>query len=429
MAIYALGDQVPEIHPDAYVHPDAVVIGSVRIGARSSIWPTAVLRGDDGEIIVGEETSIQDGSILHTTPVWATRLGNRVTVGHNAHLEACTIEDRALVGSGSIVLHNAVVGAEAIVGAGAFVGNNKVVPPLALAVGIDEGRFGRLGESRLTCGGESRNLVATIEPEGPVTRTVCLVSHLDSSRSGLTFSPAVTPHLGLLAGLAGVALGLQALDPVLGRARAGRAVVRLSRLVCGLAAALIVEREIRGEDVPGANDNASGAAVSAVLATEVARSPLERTRLVLLVTGSEESGVLGMRSFLRGNDTRGWLFLNFDGVGGEAPLRYLEREGNAVQSWPADSGILDLMSRIERERPELELSSLRLGSGLPYDSTPVLVRGGRAATLSVQGQSIPDYHAPTDTADRISDQSLGRAIQVGRELIAAIDRGEADRPQ
>ncbi|MCB0951972.1 MAG: gamma carbonic anhydrase family protein [Microthrixaceae bacterium] len=136
MAIYALGDQVPEIHPDAYVHPDAVVIGSVRIGARSSIWPTAVLRGDDGEIIVGEETSIQDGSILHTTPVWATRLGNRVTVGHNAHLEACTIEDRALVGSGSIVLHNAVVGAEAIVGAGAFVGNNKVVPPLALAVGI-----------------------------------------------------------------------------------------------------------------------------------------------------------------------------------------------------------------------------------------------------------------------------------------------------
>ena len=328
-------------------------------------------------------------------------------------------------------VHGPVMTAAALAGlvGRRFPRTGTALSALALAVGIDEGRFGRLGESRLTCGGESRNLVATIEPEGPVTRTVCLVSHLDSSRSGLTFSPAVTPHLGLLAGLAGVALGLQALDPVLGRARAGRAVVRLSRLVCGLAAALIVEREIRGEDVPGANDNASGAAVSAVLATEVARSPLERTRLVLLVTGSEESGVLGMRSFLRDNDTRGWLFLNFDGVGGEAPLRYVEREGNAVQSWPADSGILDLMSRIERERPELELSSLRLGSGLPYDSTPVLVRGGRAATLSVQGQSIPDYHAPTDTADRISDQSLGRAIQVGRELIAAIDRGEADRPQ
>jgi carbonic anhydrase/acetyltransferase-like protein (isoleucine patch superfamily) len=136
MPIYALGDQVPDIHPDAYVHPDAVVIGSVSIGARSTIWPCAVLRGDDGEIVIGEDCSIQDGAVVHTTPVWPTRLGNRVTVGHNAHLEACTVEDRALVGSGSIVLHNAVVGEEAIVGAGAFVGNNKVVPPLALAVGV-----------------------------------------------------------------------------------------------------------------------------------------------------------------------------------------------------------------------------------------------------------------------------------------------------
>ncbi len=136
MPIYALGEQVPDIHPDAYVHPDAIVIGSVTIGARSSIWPTAVLRGDDGEIIVGEDTSVQDGSILHTTPMWATTLGNHVTVGHNAHLEACFVEDKALIGSGSIVLHNARIGREAIVGAGAFVGNHKVVPPLAMALGV-----------------------------------------------------------------------------------------------------------------------------------------------------------------------------------------------------------------------------------------------------------------------------------------------------
>lgn len=95
-----------------------------------------MLRGDDGEIVIGEETSVQDGSILHTTPMWPTVLGDRVTIGHNAHLEACTIEDRALVGSGSIVLHRAVVGREAIVGAGAFVGNNKRVPPLAMALGV-----------------------------------------------------------------------------------------------------------------------------------------------------------------------------------------------------------------------------------------------------------------------------------------------------
>ena len=136
MPIYALGDQVPDIHPEAYVHPDAVVIGSVRIGARSSVWPGAVLRGDDGEIVVGDETSVQDGAVIHTTPVWPTLLGNRVTIGHNAHLEACTVEDRALVGSGSIVLHNAVVGREAIVGAGAFVGNARFQRGVAVVEGL-----------------------------------------------------------------------------------------------------------------------------------------------------------------------------------------------------------------------------------------------------------------------------------------------------
>jgi carbonic anhydrase/acetyltransferase-like protein (isoleucine patch superfamily) len=134
--IYALGDQEPDIHPEAYVHPDAIIIGSVTIGAESSVWPTAVLRGDDGEIHVGRRTSIQDGSIIHTTPVHFTTIGDECTIGHKVHLEGCRIEDKALVGSGSIVLHNAVVGREAIVGAGAFVGNNKVVPPLAMALGI-----------------------------------------------------------------------------------------------------------------------------------------------------------------------------------------------------------------------------------------------------------------------------------------------------
>ncbi len=136
MPIYALGDQVPEIHPDAYVHPDAVVIGSVTIGAESSIWPTTVLRGDDGFIHVGERSSVQDGTIVHTTFFTPTTIGNECTIGHNAHLEGCTIEDRALVGSGAVVLHNVVVGREAVIGANAFVGNNKMVPPLAMALGI-----------------------------------------------------------------------------------------------------------------------------------------------------------------------------------------------------------------------------------------------------------------------------------------------------
>ena len=136
MAIYALGEQVPDIHPDAYLHPACVVIGSVTIGAGSTIWPGAVLRGDDGAIVVGARTSIQDGAILHTTPVFPTVVGDEVVVGHLAHLEGCTVQDRALVGSGSVVLHNAVVETGALVGAGAVVSGGTVVPAGAMALGV-----------------------------------------------------------------------------------------------------------------------------------------------------------------------------------------------------------------------------------------------------------------------------------------------------
>lgn len=136
MAIYALGEQVPEIHPDAYVHPDATVIGSVVIGAESSVWPSAVIRGDDGFIFIGRRCSVQDGAVLHTTAVFPTTVGDDVTIGHLAHLEGCIVEDKALIGSGSIVLHNAQIGVEAVVGGGAFVRNNQVVPSLAMALGV-----------------------------------------------------------------------------------------------------------------------------------------------------------------------------------------------------------------------------------------------------------------------------------------------------
>jgi carbonic anhydrase/acetyltransferase-like protein (isoleucine patch superfamily) len=136
MAIYALGDQVPDIHPDAYIMEGAVVIGSVTIGAESSVWPGAVIRGDDGEIRIGARTSIQDGAILHTTPFTPTTVGDECVVGHLAHLEGCTIHDGSLVGSGSVVLHNAVVESGALVGAGAVVSGGMVVPSGAMALGI-----------------------------------------------------------------------------------------------------------------------------------------------------------------------------------------------------------------------------------------------------------------------------------------------------
>ena len=147
MPIYALGSDVPKIAGDAYIHPDAVIIGSVTVGAESSVWPGAVLRGDEGEIRIGERTSVQDNSVLHTTPDFATVIGDRCVVGHIVHLEGCTIHDDVLIGNGSIVLHEVVVHPWSIVGANAVVLNGTIVPSGAIAVGapaiVKEGRARR----------------------------------------------------------------------------------------------------------------------------------------------------------------------------------------------------------------------------------------------------------------------------------------------
>lgn len=136
MPIYALGEKTPFIDPTAFVHPDAVVIGDVTVGPRSSIWPGAVLRADHGKIVVGSGTSIQDGSVIHCTSKYDTVIGDNCVIGHGVHLEGCHIESGSLVGSHAVVLHNAVVGPIALVGACALVGNGKIVPPNARALGI-----------------------------------------------------------------------------------------------------------------------------------------------------------------------------------------------------------------------------------------------------------------------------------------------------
>jgi carbonic anhydrase/acetyltransferase-like protein (isoleucine patch superfamily) len=134
--IYALGDLEPTIDPTAYVHPDAVLIGEVELGPEASVWPGAVLRADNAVIRVGARTSIQDGSVLHVAPGFPTIVGADCVIGHLVHMEGCTIEDRALVGSGAVVLHGAVVRTQALVGAGALVPGGMEVPSLAQALGV-----------------------------------------------------------------------------------------------------------------------------------------------------------------------------------------------------------------------------------------------------------------------------------------------------
>jgi carbonic anhydrase/acetyltransferase-like protein (isoleucine patch superfamily) len=136
MPIYELEGVAPRIDPDAFVHPDAVVIGDVSIGAGSSVWPSAVLRGDYGTITVGAGTSLQDGTVVHAGPGFPTVIGDGCVIGHLAHLEGCTLQDESLAGSGSVVLHWAVIGNGATVGANAVVPNHMVVPPGSLALGV-----------------------------------------------------------------------------------------------------------------------------------------------------------------------------------------------------------------------------------------------------------------------------------------------------
>jgi carbonic anhydrase/acetyltransferase-like protein (isoleucine patch superfamily) len=136
MAIYALGELIPDIHPDAFVHPDATVIGAVSLAAGSSVWPAAVLRGDYGTITVGRATSIQDGTVVHTTEQWPTVIGERCVVGHNAHLEGCVVGDDCLIGSGSVVLNRAEVESGGAVGAAALVTEGTRIPGGHIAVGV-----------------------------------------------------------------------------------------------------------------------------------------------------------------------------------------------------------------------------------------------------------------------------------------------------
>ena len=136
MPIYAIDDHEPVLESGAYVHPDAIVIGRVFLGAGATVWPSAVLRGDYGEIHVGARTSIQDGTVIHATEELPTRIGAECVIGHLVHLEGCTVEDRALVGSGSTVLHLAVSRTGALVGAGALVPPRMEVPSGQQALGV-----------------------------------------------------------------------------------------------------------------------------------------------------------------------------------------------------------------------------------------------------------------------------------------------------
>ncbi len=127
--------QAPRIDPTAYVAPQATVLGAVRLGPRSSVWPACVLRGDINFIEVGEGTNIQDGTVVHLADDFPVVIGRHVTIGHSAVIHACTLEDECLIGMNATILDGAVIGAQSIVGAGALVTKGTKIPPGSLVLG------------------------------------------------------------------------------------------------------------------------------------------------------------------------------------------------------------------------------------------------------------------------------------------------------
>jgi carbonic anhydrase/acetyltransferase-like protein (isoleucine patch superfamily) len=124
------------IHESAFVHPAACVYGDVTLGARASVWPTAVLRGDSAPIVIGEDSNVQDGTILHVDPGVPCTIGARVAIGHRAIVHGATVEDDCLIAMGAVLLNHVHVGAGSIVGAGALCPEGMKIPPGSLVVGL-----------------------------------------------------------------------------------------------------------------------------------------------------------------------------------------------------------------------------------------------------------------------------------------------------
>lgn len=126
----------PQVDPEAWVAPNATLIGQVALAARSSVWYSATLRAEAEPIDIGAGTNIQDGVTIHVDPEFPVRVGAGVSVGHNAVLHGCTVEDGALIGMGAIILNGAVIGAGSLVAAGALVAQGVVIPPRSLVAGV-----------------------------------------------------------------------------------------------------------------------------------------------------------------------------------------------------------------------------------------------------------------------------------------------------
>ncbi|MDY0963526.1 MULTISPECIES: gamma carbonic anhydrase family protein [Massilia] len=135
MAIYQLGEHAPEIDPSAFVADTATLVGRVRLAANASVWFGTTLRGDNEPITIGENSNVQEGTVMHTDPGYPLDIGKNVTIGHQAMLHGCTVGDGSLIGIQAVVLNGARIGKGCLVGAGALVTEGKEFPDHSLILG------------------------------------------------------------------------------------------------------------------------------------------------------------------------------------------------------------------------------------------------------------------------------------------------------
>jgi carbonic anhydrase/acetyltransferase-like protein (isoleucine patch superfamily) len=135
MAIYQFDGNTPSVPPDAYVAESATVLGRVTLGPQASVWFGATVRADNDAIVIGDGSNVQDGAVLHVDPGYPMRIGQRVSIGHQAMLHGCTVGDGSLIGIQAVILNGAVIGADSLVGAGALVTEGKQFPPRSLILG------------------------------------------------------------------------------------------------------------------------------------------------------------------------------------------------------------------------------------------------------------------------------------------------------
>ncbi len=172
MTIYGLGEVRPTLAADVYVAPGAHVIGRVTLGPRVSIWFGAVLRGDNDPIVIGADSNVQDGAMVHADPGVPTTIGRGVTIGHHAIVHGATVGDNSLIGMGATLLNRAAIGANCIVGAGALVTEGKVFPAGSLIVGsparavrsLTETEIAALGLSAATYVANAQRYAAELTP-------------------------------------------------------------------------------------------------------------------------------------------------------------------------------------------------------------------------------------------------------------------------